>query len=190
MNKRRYIKRWYDNVIDNWYRVYCFAVPLATTIAYFIGYHYGKIKIWESRNYADTLSAIITFVSIIISFFGVLLTLLISAKEKSRLIQFFLNSADKGVFISCIKSLIMFGLLTVMIASCLFMEDIMDEKLMEILAGMGIFSLVRFTTLTYRFTNILLMLFIRDKEDIEKEEGPKLPKDKEEELIRRIENGI
>lgn len=190
MDRRRHIKRWCDNMIDFWYRTYCFAIPAAATVAYLIGYFYGKIKIWQSSNYADTLSAVITFGSIIISFFGVLLTLLISVKEKSRLIQFFLDSADKEVFISSIKSLIMFGLLAVMIASCLFMEDILDEWLKVVLSGMGIFSLIRFTTLTYRFTNILLMLFIREKEDFDKKEGPKISEDKADELIRRIKNGI
>lgn len=179
-----------ERAIDCWRRVYCIVIPTIATILFFVGYRFGGVKIWESKNYADTLSSIITFVSIIISFFGVLLTLLISAKEKSELIRVFLNSADKKAFVAAIKRLIMFGLLTVIVVACLFLEDIMCERTIVVLLCVAVFSLIKFTTLTYRFTNILLLLFIRDKDDYKKKEGERLSPEKENELAERIKNGV
>jgi len=143
-----------------------------------------------SENFSDILSSIITFVSIAISLFGVLLTLLISEKGKSEMIQFFLDSADKKVFISALKRLIMSGLLTVIISICLFAEDIITDMWLLVLSSLGLFTLIKFMALTYRFTNILLELFIKDKEQYKKREGTTLDKEKKNELRERIKRGI
>lgn len=132
----------------------------------------------------------VTFVSIIISFFGVLLTILISAKEKSELINYFLDSADKKAFSSSIKKLILHGLLTVIVAAILFMYDIMRERRIVICVCIGIFTLVRFTALTYRFTNILLMLFLKDRKVYAKRENERLPEADAEKLDERLRRGI
>lgn len=183
-------KKGIEEFIDNWRNVYCLVIPMIITAFYLFAFWKWDLRIWKSENFSDTLSSIITFVSIIISFFGVLLTMLISAKEKSKMIQDFLKTADKEVFTSSIKRLIMCGLLTVLIAACLFMEDIIAEKAIMVLAGTGVFFLIRFTALTYRFTNILLMLFISDDDIPKKREGAKLAPDKEQEMRDRINNGI
>ena len=179
-----------DNFLDGWRNVYCLVIPVVATVAFFLSYYLADIKVWESEHFSDTLSSIITFVSIIISFFGVLLTLLITAKEQSELIQFFLDSADKDAFVASIKRLIMFGLLTVIVAACSFLWDIMPDKIIVFTLCLVVFSLIKFTTLTYRFTNILLLLFIRDKKEFKKKEGTKLDLAKKQEMDERIRNGI
>lgn len=170
--------------------IYCIVLPIFSVVAYFICYKIWEIKIWESKNFPDTLTSMVTFVSIIISFFGVLLTILISAKEKSELINYFLDTADKEVFASSIKRLILHGLLTVIISAILFMYDIMSECEIVIYVCIGIFTLVRFTTLTYRFTNILLMLFLKDRKVYAKIEDEKLSEEAVKELDERLQKGI
>lgn len=180
----------YKNILNIWRSLYCIVLPVAAVIVYLICYMKWSIKIWDSENFSDTLTSMVTFVSIIISFFGVLLTLLISAKEKSKLINFFLASADKEDFVSSIKKLIMHGLLTVIFTAILFLKDIMPEKFVLVFLCCGIFTLIKFTTLTYRFTNILLLLFIKDKDSFAKREGTKLPEDKKQAMDERIKQGI
>lgn len=180
----------YKNALDIWRSIYCTVLPVVSVGVYFFSYVKWDFKIWESVNFSDTLTAMITFVSIIISFFGVLLTMLISAKEKSKLINYFLNSADKEDFTASIKKLVMYGLLTVILAAVLFMKDIMTEKAVLIFLGGGIFTLIKFTTMTYRFTNILLLLFIRDKDSFGKREGAKLQESEKQEMDERIRKGI
>lgn len=176
--------------IDVWRNLYCFIIPILISAFYLFVLLKWDVRIWESKNFTDTLSSVITFVSIIISFFGVLLTLLISVKEKSKMIQEFLKSADKSAFISSIKNLIMCGLLTVLLSACLFLKDIIAENIIVVLVISGMFFLVRFTALTYRFTNILLMLFIGNYKVATKIEGPQLSPEQEKELRERIDKGI
>lgn len=180
----------FKKTLNSWRRIYCIALPIFSVVAYFICYKIWEIKIWESKNFPDTLTSMVTFVSIIISFFGVLLTILISAKEKSELINYFLDTADKEVFASSIKRLILHGLLTVIISAILFMYDIMSECEIVIYVCIGIFTLVRFTTLTYRFTNILLMLFLKDRKVYAKIEDEKLSEEAVKELDERLQKGI
>ena len=180
----------FKKTLNSWRGIYCIGLPIFSVVAYFICYKIWEIKIWESKNFPDTLTSMVTFVSIIISFFGVLLTILISAKEKSELINYFLDTADKEVFASSIKRLILHGLLTVIISAILFMYDIMSECEIVIYVCIGIFTLVRFTTLTYRFTNILLMLFLKDRKVYAKIEDEKLSEEAVKELDERLQKGI
>lgn len=180
----------YRKMLDKWRSLYCMILPVAAVGAYLLCYKKWGIKVWNSDNFTETLTSMITFVSIIISFFGVLLTILISAKEKSKLIHYFLASADKEDFVASIKRLIMYGLLTVIFAAVLFIKDIMAEKVILIFLCCGIFALIKFTTLTYRFTNILLMLFIEDRDSVGKREGTKLPESEKREMDERIRKGI
>ncbi len=176
--------------IELWRKLYCIIIPIITTCVYaYIFLHYD-FCIWLSENFGDTLTSIITFVSIIISFFGVLLTILISAREKSQLINYFLDTADKDAFVMAINKLIICGLMTVIVSAVLFGYDIFSKNINFTLSCMGIYFLMRFTTLTYRFTNLLLRLFIKEKKDISKKEGKKISNQKLEELNRKLEENL
>ena len=180
----------WKKVLNGWRGIYCMVLPIIAVGVYIICYRVWEVKIWESENFPATLESMVTFVSIIISFFGVLLTILISAKEKSELINYFLDSADKKAFSSSIKKLILHGLLTVIVAAILFMYDIMCECRIVICVCIGIFSLVRFTALTYRFTNILLMLFLKDRKVYAKREDERLSEADAEKLDERLQRGL
>ena len=180
----------WKGILNSWRGIYCMVLPIIAVGVYIVCYRVWKVKIWESENFPATLEAMVTFVSIIISFFGVLLTILISAKEKSELINYFLDSADKKAFSSSIKKLILHGLLTVIVAAILFMYDIMRERRIVICVCIGIFTLVRFTALTYRFINILLMLFLKDRKVYAKRENERLPEADAEKLDERLRRGI
>lgn len=160
-----------NKVLEVWRNIYCTVIPFIVTAGYFFAFFKYGFCIWKSENFGNTLTSIITFVSIIISFFGVLLTILISAREKSELIDYFLHTADKIAFIGAIKKLIICGLSTVIIAALLFGYDILQQNVIVLLVLLGIFCLIRFSTLTYRFTNILLMLFVGEKKNVGKKEG-------------------
>lgn len=163
----------YISVLEIWRKIYCLLIPFIITALYVMAYLRYDLKIYKSLNFPDALTALITFVSIIISFFGVLLTMLISIKETSELVRFFLMSIEKKDFVSAIKRLVMWGLFTVIMAITLFMIDILPEKVIVSITVITVYSLIRFTALTYRFTNILLSLFINDKKSFKKAEGNK-----------------
>lgn len=177
----------YGKMLDIWRRIYCIVLPVVAVIIYLCCYCRLGIVIWTSEKFSDTLNSMITFVSIIISFFGVLLTMLITAKEHSKMIKYFFDSADKAFFSASIRRLIVHGLLTVIFSAILYMNDIMADNIILFFMCCEIFSLIKFATLTYRFTNILLMLLIKD---FEGNEGRKLPEDDRRAMNERIQSGI
>ena len=173
--------------LEIWRKSYCYIIPVVGIVLYGIMCWKFEFKVHESEYFSDTLSAVITFVSIIISFFGVLLTILVSVKEQSEVINYFLDSIDRDDFVSSIKRLIVFGLLTVVFAAVLFLNDIIANIIVIGLSLVTVYTLLRFTTLTYRFTNILLMLFIKDKKEYTKracKEAPDKVKQEVKELLR------
>jgi len=180
--------KFYIIAIEVWRRIYCLFIPFAVTILYSIAYIKYDFKVYKSDNFPETLTALITFVSIIISFFGVLLTMLISIKETSELVRFFLKTVEKRDFASSIKRLVMWGLFTVMMAIILFMADILPEKVIVPVTIITTYSLIRFTALTYRFTNILLSLFINDKKNLKKAEGEKILDSRKKKLDESLEH--
>lgn len=184
MKKNKY----YIFVLEIWRRIYCFVIPATVTILYAMGCLKGGFRIYGSEGFTEALTALITFVSIIISFFGVLLTMLISIKETSELVRYFLKTIEKKDFVSSIKRLVMWGLFTVIMAVILFMKDILSEKIIITITIIAIYSLMRFTTLTYRFTNILLSLFINEKKDLKKEEDKKISDTNKKKLDKALEN--
>ena len=184
---RAKVKNKKDNKgLEAWRNIYCTVIPLIMTAGYLFAFFKYGFCIWNSENFGNTLTSIITFVSIIISFFGVLLTILISAREKSELIDYFLNTADKNAFIRSIRELIICGLSTVIIAALLFGYDILQQNIIVFLVLLGIFCLIRFSALTYRFTNILLMLFVGEKKKVGKKEGKTIGEKELDNLHRTI----
>lgn len=184
------MKKWKSDkkskLLELWRKLYCIIIPIILTTFYLYMFFRFDFRIWESQNFGDTLTSIITFVSIIISFFGVLLTILISAREKSTLIDYFLHTADRQAFVRSLRELIICGLSTVLIAAVLFGHDILHFKVTVGLIVVCIFCLIRFAALTYRFTNILLMLFVGDKKKVEKKEGKTIS----EEKLKDLDNAV
>ncbi len=175
-------------ILELWRKIYCLVIPVIVTVLYTKACLKYGFKIYESENFTEALTALITFVSIIISFFGILLTMLIEIKETSELVKFFLRSIEKKDFVSAIKRLVMWGLFTVIMAIILFMIDILPEKIIIPITVITVYSLIRFTMLTYRFTNILLSLFINDKKSFRKAESNKLPDANRKKLDEALEH--
>ncbi len=79
-------------------------IPTVIIIFYSVIYYLTKTKIidWnkftDSENIGQALESIITFISIVISFFGVLLPILISVKDTSKMVNWFMESIDKKYF--------------------------------------------------------------------------------------------
>jgi hypothetical protein len=142
-----------------------YILPGICVVIYVVSNVKFKFEIISSLHFTDSLGSIITFVSIIISFFGVLLTILISAKDQSEIIKYFLENANKDLFVKCIKKVIFTGLMVVLISALLYMNDILSIWINRGLLVAEVWFLSRFAILTYRFTSILLFLFILEKEE-------------------------
>lgn len=177
-----------EKIKNSWRKIYSYVLPTIVVIVYIIDHGVNKFDIMKSSNIESALDSAITFVSIIISFFGVLLTILISAREKSKLINYFLDTIQKDLFVDCLKQMILSGLSVVFISAILYLNDILNERLNEFLVLCGIWMLVCFMSLTYRFIGILLSLFIYQKEEPNKKNNQEVVGERQKRLNEKIKN--
>ncbi len=175
-----------QHLTDLWYSWYSIAIAaiIATTLA-FGQYKYG-LEFWKAKYYSDMLTAIITFLSIIIGIFGILMPSVITAKEDRKgMVNYFFENADGEFFAKCIKRIISSGILSVIFICLLYLQDIIDGKIYIWIFRVSIFLILYFCFGSYRFIGIMLRLLIggKNKEDIEK--GVKKYKHKIDESERK-----
>lgn len=159
-----------DKINNLWLNKYTIVIPILIVVCYFIaltkeidGIHFTK-----SIYLQDMLTALITFSSIILSLLGVLLTIFISEKDKSRIIQYFFENSSKNEFVKQLKTIVVSGLMVIVISAVLFLNDMYSDKIAIFLEAAEIFTFSWFVLLTYRFIGILLKLIVSDDKGTEK----------------------
>lgn len=158
-----------ERVLDQWRGCYFIVIPTFFCLVYIIlliliqkgilQYKY----FWESESFNSALESIITFVSIILSFFGVLLPILIQGKENSETIKFFFSVVDKRYFLNRVKVMIISGFGTITCTCLLFFSDIFYNLVCSILSSACIWIFFYFISSSYRFISLLLMMFVTEK---------------------------
>ncbi|WFR56351.1 hypothetical protein QA584_22460 [Anaerocolumna sp. AGMB13025] len=147
---------------------YYYSIPSISSIIFlsYSGLNYllklGLYEVYDSKNFNEVFKSTITFISIIISFLGVLLTILISNKGKSNLIQYFFDNADKKKFASSLKLTIISGLAADVLSCLLLLNDIYLRWGLIILTAIWIWVLLYYLSNAYRFISLLLRLFLDD----------------------------
>jgi hypothetical protein len=159
-----------DRILDFWRSIYCWVIPTLVCIIYVAIYLLTQIKynkwytLFESANLNNSLEAIITFISIVITFFGVLLPVLISVKDTSEMIKWFFEVADKEYFINSMKKVFLSGFATIFVSCLLFFYDVF-AKWFSFAVSIGlIWMLLYFIASSYRFISILLSLLFKNKD--------------------------
>ncbi len=153
----------FSKIWDIWRKIYSYILPSIVVVLYIIFYERYGFSFEKSNNFVTILGVTITFVSIIISFFGVLLTILITARDKSEMIRYFMEKADSRKFAKNLKHMILVGLMLICVSALLYMNDIIVTDIIHALILCNIWLFVCFVSLTYRFTGILLSLLIEEK---------------------------
>lgn len=162
-----------DKTKDGWYRWFAIYPWLFSIVATALVIWFEKIceiNICSGDGFRDLLTAVVTFVSVVIGLLGVLLTCLITIRDTSKLVKYFLKESPKKVFQNGIKQCILSGLLLVIMTCALFIWDLFPEKIFIIIKYGWVFLFTLFTTLIYRFISMLISLVIDNGEE---EEGKK-----------------
>lgn len=148
-----------------------------------------NLVFWEAEYYSDMLTAVITFLSIIIGIFGILIPAIISAREdKASKTNYFFENADVEFFSKCIKKIFCSGILSVICICLLYLQDIIDEKFYIWIFRVSIFLILYFCFGSYRFIGIMLSLLIGGKKEKEPKKTVKLYKNKTSDKDRSIIN--
>ena len=158
-----------ERVLDFWRGIYSIVIPSACCIVYLIFsvlIYSGKLNwsyFWEGENFTDALGTLVTFISIAISFFGVLIPILISGKTSSETIKFFFSVVDKKYFLGRIKVMMISGVMAVVLLALLYFSDIYSTEANIVIMAAMIWLFFYFVAASYRIISLLLMMFLVEK---------------------------
>lgn len=126
-------------------------------------YHY-KIYVWNGKFYSDMLTALITALSIIISIFGILIPLLMTAKQEKELTKYFFENVDIKYFIRCIKQLFLSGFISIMFVCGMYAYDVIEMKVFIVVGVLSIVVILYFLCSAYRYISLMLRLLFDENE--------------------------
>lgn len=182
------MKKKISKIKEIWYSYYQCIIPLICTIGISVIAFKFKIYPWTGTAYVDMLTALITFQSIIISVFGVLIPALITSREEKGLVNFFYENADTDEFVKRVKKTIGSGVVDILLVCMLYAYDILPIKIYVIMGMICVFVLLYFLCSSYRYIGILLKLLMTNKKPYEgKRYNKQLSKDNMEKLNRMLE---
>lgn len=177
-----------NNIKDIWILKYHIIIPIIVTgVGTFVCWKY-KIYFWDSEYYGDMLTAIITFLSIVISVFGVLIPTVFSSK--SKWIKFFIENIDIPYFVSSVKNVIISGISEVIIVCILYAYDVLPSNIYEIICVVSLFLLIYFLCGSYKYISLMLRLILEEKEPVKGKKYKKQVSDDERHKINdMLKNG-
>lgn len=148
-----------DKIYDNWH--FAMAIVFDVVAAIFVKYY--EIHFWEAKHYSDMLTAIITFVSIIMSVFGVLMPTVFTGN--SEMANYFKRNADIAYFAKSVKHIIICGFGSIACICGMYLSDEIPMNILKAFGLLGGFSLCSFSLGAYRYLGIMLRLLIENKEE-------------------------
>lgn len=150
-----------EQLVSRWYRWYATIIPFAVSALCIALKEIFHVDVFTSKNLSDALNGTITSVSIILSLFGVMLTLLAEAKSSSRLVKYVFDTIDVKDFVFQLKKCIMVGVLSIALSTILYFIEIEGRLFVYVFAAwLGVFCSL--LCRTYRFMSLIVgMLFLK-----------------------------
>ena len=91
------VRKLKEKAVDYWHFCYCEVISIIATVVIISVERKCKIQFWNAQNFADMLTALITFLSIVLGIYSFLIPSFVSAKEEEK-IKNFLANADMYLF--------------------------------------------------------------------------------------------
>lgn len=175
--------------LDVWRNTYCYVLPLINVVILFIISLIRGIKIsalCDGKYYNDMLTAVITYLSIVLSVFGVLIPAIMGSNN--NMVKYFFENADIEKFSRQIKNIFISGIINVLFTSLLFLFDVLNKNIIEIILYVWVILLGYFSCNAYRFISIMIGILLRKKETLE--EKRKVAYEVSEQDVEAFNNSI
>ena len=156
------MKRIGKKISEYWELYYHIFIPICMTMLGTIVCWNKKIYLWSSNNYSDMLGAVITFLSIVISIFGILIPTVFT--NKTKLVDFFVKNADTTYLVKDIKRVMASGISNILLVCLLYLQDIFPQKFYCMICVSCLFLFLYFLCGSYKYLSLLLRLVIETKE--------------------------
>lgn len=149
-------------VVDNWILKYHIIIPILITLAGTWWCWNYKIYLWNSQYYGDMLTAVITFLSIVISVFGILIPTVFT--NKNKLTTYFVKNIDRFYFVKSVKNVMVSGISDVILVCILYSYDVIPKKVYALICIASLFLLIYFLCGSYKYLSLMLRLVLEDGE--------------------------
>lgn len=157
-----YTEKWYPLVIS------LISVAMVILLNMFVG-----IDILSSKNFEKLINMSIEIVTITIGFMGVLMPIILSMKNDSKLVKYLFEELDKEeLFKKYLYRTIKVGILELLISGIYYIKDSMNSVKLEYIIGyVWIFMFIYFlTTLARSMGHMINIIFISDSKILGNEE--------------------
>ncbi len=179
---------------DYWNASYSLIISSVLAVCVLILQFKFDFKLWLIEDYSDMLTAVITFLSIVISVFGILIPAVLSTKdENDSLANYFFEVADNKSFAKNIRRIFSSGIATILLVCILYLKNVAGKTFYKCLLSFAVFFLVYFCCNAYRFIGILIDLLIRRRKkdsktttSAKKVYKNKMTEEKREDIIDKI----
>lgn len=126
-----------------------------------ISLYFGfSICIFESKNVSKIFELTVTFVSILLGFLGVLLSVVLSSIKEKNIIQYFFKTVDRKAFQSKLLGNVVLGIVLIIVSLLLIVHDKFDVLVLDILWVIWIFLLILFSGMEISFYHLFLKMLI------------------------------
>lgn len=156
------MKRIGKKISEYWELYYHIFIPIFMTVLGTLVCWKKKVYLWNSNKYFDMLGAVITFLSIVISIFGILIPTVFT--NKTKLVNFFVKNADTAYLVKDIKRVMVSGISNIIMICLLYLQDIFSQKFYGMICILGLFLFLYFLCGSYKYLSLLLRLVIETKE--------------------------
>ena len=175
------------NIKDIWSLKYHVLIPIIVdVVGIYVCWKY-KIYLWNSKYYGELLTAVITFLSIVISVFGILIPTVFNSK--SKLVAYFINNIDTKYFVSSVKNVIISGISEVIVICILYAYDVIPLKIYVLFCVISVFLLIYFVCGSYKYISLMLRLALEEKEPVKgKKYKNQLSDDKRQKINDMLRN--
>lgn len=161
------VRKLKEKAVDYWHFCYCEVISIIATMVIISVERKCKIQFWNAQNFADMLTALITFLSIVLGIYSFLIPSFVSAKEEEK-IKNFLANADMDLFVKNIKRIFIEGIITLICICFLFLSDIINAAIYVKIMYISVFFMTMFCCRSYRFIGIIIDLLIETKKGTSK----------------------
>ena len=153
------MQKTFNELVNLWNEGYCFFIPASCCGASIWLKVHDKCDVFSMKSILDAVGGVITADSIIISLFGIMLTLLADSKEKSALTKEFFNRIDRTHFIRIMRRCVLTGILS--IASSVGIYFIQSE-LVFLAFICWLFLFLSMLCQTYRMISLIIGLLFSE----------------------------
>lgn len=169
-----------SKIFENWHFV--LSIILEIVIIIFVNYY--KVYFWKAEYYNDMLTAIITFISIVISIFGILIPSVFTSNNK--MINYFKENADISYFVKSIKNIVVSGFGSIGCICLMYLYDTIPMNAFKGFCILSIFFLFVFVFGSYRYLSIMLRLLIENKKEYQGKTYKKQSSEKDREELNNM----